>query len=154
MDSPALSCSASSRPSRAVTPSVAKTPASRVDNASEIIAALLALITCIFCTKDAVGTHEVNTVNPVAAFEITNIIAHLFHSSNAIPPQHMRKVGLHAELFSDLSSRSNGSHTPTLAVSTGIRISSVATSGTVSSRGFIFLDPPKFINRHRPHRLM
>jgi hypothetical protein len=30
--------------------------------------------------------------------EIMNLIAHLFHNSRAIRPQHMRKVGLHAEL--------------------------------------------------------
>ena len=47
----------------------------------------------------ALGTHQVNTVYPVAAFEIMHLIAHLFYSSRVIRPQYMRKVGFHTELF-------------------------------------------------------
>src|SRR5215471_10108994 len=96
----------------------------------------------IFRIKAALGAHQVNTINPVAALEIMNLIAHRFDSSRAIRPQYMRKVGFHAKLFSEPPSRSNGSQTPTPAVSTRTKISSVASCGTGSFRGLIFSIPP------------
>lgn len=83
-----------------------------------------------------------------------NITAHLFHSSSAIPSPHMRKVGLHAELFSESALAFKGIP---YADAGGFNTDQDLIGRHFRYRQFPhlhLLDPPKFINRYRPHRLM